>query len=96
MLAPDPAPAIEKNVDIWLKIGLVPLGPSSSIEFVDRRKAWAMTKKGDGESQGKEKPEPALTDEEAIKKYPKQKSKLIEPEEPPPPPRSTDPRRKQR
>ena len=57
-----------------------------------------MAKKAKDKDQGRaqEKPEPALTDDEAIKKFPKQASKLIEPEEPPPLPRSTDPRRKQR
>ena len=55
-----------------------------------------MAKKVEDKGPAQEKPQPALTDEVALKKFPKQASKLIEPEEPPPPPRSTDPRRKQR
>ena len=55
-----------------------------------------MAKKSNEKGPAQDKPEPALTDEEALKKFPKQASKLIAPEETPPPPRSTDPRRKQR
>ena len=55
-----------------------------------------MAKKGDGKGKRKEEPNAALTDDEVLKKYPKQGSKLVKPEDPPPTPRSTDPRRKQR
>ena len=55
-----------------------------------------MTKKDNGPSDGDERPDKALTDEETLKKFPKQAKKLSKPEEPPPTPRSTDPRRKQR
>jgi hypothetical protein len=55
-----------------------------------------MTRKGNNPPDGKENPEKALTDDEAVKKFPKQARKLTKPEEPPPTPRSTDPRRKQR